>query len=70
MFFCCNICADILENMVKTVKKETGWNKIDYIELNGNYSKGRTCTAKSVNDEFKYYYRTYSDGKLMEFKKL
>ena len=56
--------------MVKTVKKETGWNKIDYLELNGNYSKGRICMAKSGDKEFKYYYRTYGDGRLMEFKKL
>ncbi|ARD84742.1 MULTISPECIES: TA0938 family protein [Ferroplasma] len=70
MFFCCNICADILEGMVNKVKDETGWNKIDYLELHGNYSSGRTCTAKSGNEEFKYYYRTYGDGRVMEYKKL
>ena len=56
--------------MVNKVKDETGWNKIDYLELHGNYSSGRTCTAKSGNEEFKYYYRTYGDGRVMEYKKL
>ncbi len=70
MFFCCNICADIFENMVNTVKRETGWSHIDSVELHGNYSRGRNCTATSDGNTFKYYFRTYSDGRMMEFKKL
>ncbi len=68
MFFCCNICADIFENMVKEVKERTGWDSIDYIELIGNYSKGRECTAKSGDRAYKYYFRTYSDGRMMSFE--
>ncbi len=70
MLFCCNICADIFENMVNEVKKRTGWEKIDYIELHGNYSSGRNCTAFSNGKRFSYYFRTYSDGKIMEFKNI
>lgn len=69
MFFCCNICADIFEEMVRRVKENTGWNRIDYVELNGNYSRGRNCTARSGDSEFKYYFRTYSDGKFITFEK-
>lgn len=69
MFFCCNICADIFEEMVRRVKENTGWGKIDYIELIGNYSKGRNCTARRGDEEFKYYFRTYSDGKFISFEK-
>lgn len=69
MLFCCNICADIFETMVEKVKENTGWKKIDYVELVGNYSKGRECTASSGNEKFSYYFRTYSDGTFITFQK-
>ena len=69
MFFCCNICADIFETMVNKVKEATGWDKIDYVELKGNYSSGRNCIAKNGNEEFKYYFRTYGDGTFITFEK-
>ncbi len=69
MLFCCNICADIFETMVGKVKEATGWNKIDRIEISGNYSKGRECTATSGDKSFRYYFRTYSDGKFITFEK-
>ncbi|EQB69460.1 TA0938 family protein [Cuniculiplasma divulgatum] len=68
MFFCCNICADIFENMVNEVKKRTGWSHIDYIQLVGNYSKGRECEARSDKSVYKYYFRTYGDGRMMTFE--
>ncbi len=69
MFFCCNICADIFETMVNKVKESTGWQSIDYVELIGNYSKGRNCIARHGDEEFKYYFRTYSDGTFITFEK-
>ncbi|OWP56056.1 MAG: hypothetical protein B2I17_08790 [Thermoplasmatales archaeon B_DKE] len=68
MFFCCSVCADIFENMVAEVKNRTGWKSIDYVELIGNYSAGRNCTARSGKSTFKYYFRTYSDGRMMKFE--
>lgn len=69
MFFCCNVCADIFETMVNKVKENTGWKQIDDVELIGNYSKGRNCVAKRDGEEFKYYFRTYSDGTFITFEK-
>ena len=54
--------------MVDEVKKRTGWNVIDRVELHGNYSSGRECTAYSGNNQFKYYFRTYGDGRMMKFE--
>ncbi|MEM0155017.1 MAG: TA0938 family protein [Thermoplasmataceae archaeon] len=68
MLFCCNICADIFGNMVAEIKRRTGWNSIDYVELVGNYSSGRNCKARNGGSEYKYYFRTYSDGRLMKFE--
>jgi len=69
MLFCCNLCADAFEGMVAKVKENTGWEHIDSIELHGNYSKGRNCVARKGDEEFKYYFRTFSDGKMMTFEK-
>jgi hypothetical protein len=54
--------------MVAQVKELTGWQKIDRVELNGNYSKGRECTAISNDKTFKYYFKTYGDGTMMKFE--
>ena len=69
MFFCCNICADIFETMANNVKESTGWEKIDYVELHGNYSAGRECEAGNGKESFRYYFRTYSNGKFITFEK-
>lgn len=69
MYFCCNICADIFETMVNRVKESTGWNRIDYVELKGNYSSGRECEARNGDKSFRYYFRTYSNGKFITFEK-
>lgn len=69
MFFCCNICADIFETMANKVKESTGWEKIDYVELSGNYSAGRECEAGNGKESFRYYFRTYSNGKFITFEK-
>ena len=69
MYFCCSICADIFETMVKKVKENTGWPSIDYVELVGNYNKGRECTAQHGDEDFKYYFRTYSNGEFITFEK-
>lgn len=68
-FFCCNICADAYENMLKRVKKETGWDKIDYLEISGNYSAGRTCYATNGDERFDFFFR-HEDGEITEFRKL
>lgn len=65
-FFCCNICADAFENMIKRVKKETGWAKVESVAIEGNYSKGRNCTATSGKDRIEYFFR-HENGTITEF---
>lgn len=68
MFFCCNICADIFETMISRVKEKTGWPLVDYVELVGNYNKGRECVARHGDEEYRYYFRTYSNGDFITFE--
>ena len=67
MFFCCSICADAFENMVKRVKKETGWDKIESISIDGNYSRGRDRVATNGKDRVEFFFR-HEDGIITEFR--
>ncbi|MGC8645478.1 MAG: TA0938 family protein [Thermoplasmata archaeon] len=67
MFFCCSICADAFENMLTEVKKETGWNRIDEVSIDGDYYSGRNCIASSKGEYIKYFFR-HEDGRITEFK--
>ena len=67
-FFCCSICADAFENMVKEVKKVSGWSCVDSVEISGNYSNGRNCVAKRGVDEMRYFFR-HENGVVTEFRK-
>lgn len=67
MFFCCNICADAYENMVKAVKAHTKWDTIDTVEISGNYRTGRECVATRGSESFKYFFR-HNNGIITEFE--
>jgi hypothetical protein len=66
MFFCCNVCADAFENMIKKVKDVTGWEKVDSVHIEGNYSRGRNCVATSGEEKIDYFFR-HEDGVITEF---
>jgi hypothetical protein len=67
MFFCCNICADAYENMVREVKKRTGWNTIDSISISGNGRIGRDCVATGEGKEYRYFFK-HDNGNLTVFE--
>jgi len=64
--FCCDICADAFENMVKKVKETTGWKSIDSVSIEGDYSKGRNCVATSGNQKVEYFFK-HENGVITEF---
>lgn len=64
--FCCDICADAFENMVKKVKETTGWKSIDSVSIEGDYSKGRNCVATSGNQRVEYFFK-HENGVITEF---
>ncbi|MCY0858823.1 MAG: TA0938 family protein [Sulfolobaceae archaeon] len=70
LFFCCDICAAEFINMINEVKKRAGWERVDEIEINGNYYAGRTCVAKHEGKEFKFYIRFGDEGEITTFKVL
>ena len=61
MFFCCDICAVEFRNMVDEVKKRTGWDTIDEINMTGNY-RGRECLAMFQGEKYGFNIRFDSKG--------
>ena len=45
LFFCCNVCSNLFENLLMEIKKKLDIDKIDEIQLKGN-SKSRKITVK------------------------
>ena len=67
MFFCCNICADAYENMVREVKERTGWKTIDSINISGNGRIGRECEATHEGKSYRYFFK-HDNGKITVFE--
>jgi hypothetical protein len=70
MFFCCEICADEFENMLREIKKRTGWREIDEIKIEGDY-RGRVVSAKSGDGpSYKFVVRFDSKGAIQKFEEV
>ena len=66
MFFCCDVCADEFTNMVSRVKRQTGWKKIDEIQMEGNY-RGRVCAALLGSEVYRFFVSFHEDGNIRNF---
>jgi Ta0938 len=67
MFFCCEICFVQFKNMVNEVKKRTAWNKIDSIDIEGDY-RGRECAASLGKDSYRYFVSFDARGEIAKFR--
>jgi Ta0938 len=66
MFFCCEVCASEFSNMILRVKRETGWDSIDQIRIQGNF-RGRDCEAASGPKLFRFIISFNDDGTVRNF---
>ncbi len=66
MFFCCSVCADEFSAVVERVKKETGWQSIDEVEMPGGF-RGRTCVATRGSDSYRFFVSFNEDGSVRNF---
>jgi Ta0938 len=67
MFFCCEICLRQLKDLVSSIKRKTGWQKIDEIKIEGDYS-GRRCTATSADRSAIFLVRFGANGEIRSFR--
>ncbi|MFY9716840.1 MAG: TA0938 family protein [Thermoplasmata archaeon] len=66
MFFCCSICVVQFRGLVARIKEETGWPRLDSIEISGD-RRGRTCAAKWGEGSFRARVGFTSDGAILRF---
>ena len=70
LFFCCDICAKEFKNMIKEVKVRTKWDKIDEIEIKGNFYTGRNCKVRSKGWVYSFYVRFTDEGDIEVFNEI
>jgi len=70
MLFCCSICSQAFRRMIDAVKFASGWKEISSLEISGNNSTGRRCTARSSERAFHFYIKFHEDGSILDFHEL
>jgi len=66
MFFCCDLCRVQFRGLVDRIKRETGWERIDALEVTGD-RRGRTCAATSGSEVARFAFAFNSEGRLRRF---
>jgi hypothetical protein len=66
MFFCCELCHVQFRGLVERIKRETGWERIDALEIAGD-RRGRTCAATSGSEVARFAFAFNSEGRLRRF---
>lgn len=68
-FFCCQICLTQFLRLLERVKRETGWARIDEIEIRGD-RRGRSCFALSGAERLQARVSFTPAGELLRFERL
>jgi hypothetical protein len=70
LFFCCDICAKEFVNMLSEAKTRTGWDKVEEVDIKGNFQTGRTVTITNKGNKYRFYVKFDDDGNIQTFKEL
>ena len=68
-FFCCPICAVQFRRLVERIKRETGWARIEDLEIAGD-RRGRTCVARSEDRTVRVRFAFNPEGELLRFERV
>ena len=66
MFFCCDLCHLQFRGLLERIKRDTGWNRIDALEVAGD-RRGRTGVATSGRQVARFTFAFNSEGALRRF---
>jgi Ta0938 len=69
MFFCCSICVVQFRGLVDRIERETGWPRLDEIEISGD-RRGRTCVARAGAESVRVRVTFNPEGELLRFERL
>lgn len=68
VFFCCAICETQFRALVDRIRSDTGWPRIDTIEISGD-RRGRTCRAAYGSSRIDATFAFRTDGALRKFRR-
>jgi hypothetical protein len=66
LFFCCDVCERQFRELVARIEAETGWGRIDAVEISGD-RRGRTCRASKAGENFECVVAFNAEGAIREF---
>ena len=66
LFFCCSICSVQFRGLLQRIKAESGWSRIDSLEIEGD-RRGRRCVARSGTEVFCARFACNSEGEILRF---
>ncbi len=66
-FFCCELCARQFRSIVQKVKDQTGWDRLDALEIVGD-RRGRTCAARRGEERYRCFVGFNPAGELTRFR--
>ena len=69
MFFCCDRCVVQFRGLLRRIEQETGWERIDSIEIAGD-RRGRSCRAAFGSREGRFEFAFNSDGEVLRFRRV
>ena len=67
IFFCCELCVVQFRGLVDRIKRETGWPRIDALEIAGG-RRGRTCRATAGAATFGCRVAFNAQGEIRSFE--
>lgn len=68
LFFCCDLCAVQYRGLIDRIKRETGWERLDSIEIAGD-RRARTCSVSRGATRARFLFSFNSDGQLIRFQR-
>jgi hypothetical protein len=66
MFFCCDVCRTQFLGLIERIKRDTGWDRIDALEIAGD-RRGRSCVATSDSQIARFAFAFSPEGSLRRF---
>jgi Ta0938 len=67
LFFCCDLCVTQYRELIGRVRKATGWDRIESIEIAGD-RRGRTAEVVAGTDRARFAFAFTAEGKLLHFR--
>lgn len=68
IFFCCELCVVQFRALVRRIKHETGWPRVEELAIEGD-RRERSCEARVGPERFAARFSFTSEGELLRFER-